>query len=73
MSERVYAHQGDTLDKLCHRFYGTTAGVTEAVLDANPGLCELGPLLPIGTPVDLPERSAAHLQPAATTSIQLWQ
>jgi len=69
MSERVYAHQGDTLDKLCHRFYGTTAGVTEAVLDANPGLCELGPVLPIGTPVDLPD-----LQPAATTpSIQLWQ
>lgn len=32
--------QGDTLDLLCQRHYGTTQGVTEIVLAANPGIAE---------------------------------
>ena len=35
---KVKALQGDTLDQVCHRHYGTTKGVTEQVLRANPGL-----------------------------------
>lgn len=35
---KVTALQGDTLDQLCHRYYGKTKGVTEEVLTANPGL-----------------------------------
>ena len=31
----VIAAQGDTVDSLCWSYYGRTAGVTEAVLDAN--------------------------------------
>lgn len=53
-STNVRAEQHDTLDAICYRFYGTTRGVTEQVLAANPGLAELGPLLPHGTPVTLP-------------------
>ena len=34
----VIAAQGDTVDSLCWQYYGRTAGVTEAVLDANPDL-----------------------------------
>lgn len=49
----VIALQGETLDALCFRVYGNTSGV-EQVLEANPGLCEHGPLLPMGTPVRLP-------------------
>jgi phage tail protein X len=51
----VIAHQGDTVDAICWRHYGRTAGVTEAVLDANPGLADLGPILPQGVLVNMPE------------------
>lgn len=62
--------QGDTLSAVCWRQYGTTAGgVLERVLDANPGIAALGPILPAGTAVTLPE-----LAPATNTAelIQLW-
>ncbi|EFA5242881.1 phage tail protein, partial [Escherichia coli] len=37
---KVKALEGDTVDSLCFRYYGTTQGVTEKVLDTNPGLCQ---------------------------------
>jgi len=51
----VHAQQGDTVDAICWQVYGRTAGVTEAVLDANPGLADLGTILPHGTLVQLPD------------------
>lgn len=51
----VIAAQGDTVDSLCWQYYGRTAGVTEAVLDANQGLADLGPIIPHGTAVILPD------------------
>jgi len=51
----VIANQGDTVDAICWRHYGRTAGVTEAVLEANPGLADLGPILPQGVMVNMPE------------------
>ncbi len=60
--------QGDTLDALCFRVYGRTAGVVEAVLLVNPGLAELGVILPHGTVVTLPVIDTA---PASET-VQLW-
>ena len=65
---RVLAMQGDTVDAICHRAYGHTAGVTEAVLAANPGLADHGPVLPHGTPVELPDIPP---QPAVQ-HVQLW-
>ncbi|MEQ4541133.1 MAG: tail protein X [Billgrantia sp.] len=65
----VRAHQGETLDQLCYRILGVTAGVTEQVLRLNPGLAELGPVLPEGTPVKLPE--GQPVQPR-TKTVQLW-
>lgn len=35
---KVQALQGDTVDLLCQRHYGTTQGVTEKVLAANKAL-----------------------------------
>lgn len=55
MAATVYAQQGDTVDLICHRHYGRTAGVTEQVLAANRGLADLGPILPMGTRVTLPD------------------
>ncbi|WP_435635339.1 tail protein X [Pseudomonas solani] len=51
------ALQGETLDALCWRLYGRTAGVTEAVLEANPGLADLGPHLPQGHRILLPAQA----------------
>ena len=56
---KIYAMQGDTLDAICARFYGRTAGVVEAVLKANSGLAESGVILPHGTPVEMPEVDGA--------------
>ncbi|WP_439668367.1 Bacteriophage P2 tail protein GPX [Cupriavidus necator] len=65
---RVRTLQGDTVDAVCQRVYGRTAGVTEAVLAANPGLADLGPVLPHGTVIDLPD---TFPQPAVQR-VQLW-
>lgn len=64
---KVQALQGDTLDLLCHRHYGTTQGVTEAALAANKGLA--GQLyLEAGQWVELPEVS----NPTIRETVQLW-
>lgn len=47
--------EGDVLDRIVHDRYGRTAGVVEAVLEANPGLAARGPVLPRGIVITLPE------------------
>ena len=65
---KVKALQGDTLDLICQRYYGRTRVVTEAVLKANPGLCETGLFLSAGQLIFLPDIDPA---PQAET-VQLW-
>ncbi|NDJ58067.1 phage tail protein [Enterobacteriaceae bacterium 4M9] len=65
---RVYAMQGDTLDVICARYYGRTGGVVEVVQQANPGLCELGVVLPHGTAIDLPDVDTSP----TTERLKLW-
>ncbi|MCO7537808.1 tail protein X [Pseudomonas asiatica] len=69
MAELRRTQQNDTVDALCWRHYGRTAGVVEAVLDANPGLAGHGPVLPAGLLITLPE-----LQTAAPErqTVSLW-
>lgn len=59
MAEQKRTQQNDTVDALCWRHYGRTVGVVEAVLDANPGLADRGPVLPPGLLVTLPEQQTA--------------
>ena len=65
----VRTNQNDTVDSLCWRFYGRTAGVTEAVLEANPGLADHGPILPQGLVVNMPEAQTTAPQ---RQMVQLW-
>lgn len=65
---QLRAKQGETLDQILHDYYGYTAGITEQVLAINPRLAELGPILPIGTTINLPD---APTQAIATT-VNLW-
>ncbi|EBZ9516541.1 phage tail protein [Salmonella enterica subsp. enterica serovar Eastbourne] len=62
------AQQGDTVDAICWRYFGTTQGVTEEVYRINPGLAETGPLLRQGQAVILPDVAPAQEK----TLIQLW-
>lgn len=55
MATTYTTKQGEMVDAICHRHYGRTREVTEIVLDANPGLAALGPILPFATRVVLPD------------------
>ncbi|MCQ4319731.1 tail protein X [Stutzerimonas stutzeri] len=63
------AQQGDTVDALCWRHYGRTAGVVEQVLAANPGLADHGPVIPNGTLITLPD---AAPQAERRQMVNLW-
>lgn len=65
---KVIAQQGDTVDALCWRHHGSSAAV-EVTIDTNPGLAALGPVLPLGTTVILPDQSA---EAQNNTLLQLW-
>lgn len=68
MAVTVISRQGDSVDLICHRHYGYTAGITEQVLAANPGLAARGPVLPAGVSITLPDAPAK----AAAPVINLW-
>ncbi len=59
---------GETLDQVCYRWYGRH-GMEERVLAVNPGLADLGPELPAGTLLRLPELVASVTNPQP---VRLW-
>lgn len=64
----VAAHQGDTVDLICHRHLRRT-DIVASVLEANPGLAALGGVLPMGTALYLPDTIASAEK---ADLIQLW-
>jgi phage tail protein X len=70
MAHVLYARQGDTVDAICWRTFGVTAGVVETVYEMNRGLAALGPVLPMGTPVVLPD--AQDVGTRVLAILQLW-
>lgn len=69
MTEQLRTQQNETVDAVCWRHYGRTAGVVEAVLEANPGLADHGPVLPIGLLINMPEQQTAAPE---RQMVQLW-
>lgn len=67
--DQVRARAGETLDALIWRARGLGPDDLPAVLAANPGLAAHGPVLPIGTPVTLPDAPPAARQ---RDVVQLW-
>lgn len=71
--------EGASLDLICFEYAyallgnrrraGKLVGYLEAVLDANPGLSDIGTVLPIGTAIMLPEFSVAADAPK---TVRLW-
>lgn len=64
------AHQGETLDMVLRRAHGQeTAEALAATLALNPGLADLGAVLPLGTPVLLPDPPGP---PPRVAVVKLW-
>ena len=64
-----HSKEGDTVDEIVWRHYGNTvASAFERVLEANRGLADLGPVLPVGTIVLLP----VFEETKETESVSLW-
>lgn len=54
LGKAIKDDEGERLDLWINRLYGRTLGTLEAVMDANPGLAELGVFPPAGTTIVLP-------------------
>lgn len=68
MTATVTTIDGDMIDRLAHDAYGRTAGAAEAVMAANPHLAGLGPVLPAGLIVVLPDLAP----PVKAGTVRLW-
>lgn len=69
MTQTYVASDGDTVDFITWRFYGTQdARVVERLLEANQNLADLGDTLPAGTRVTLPDLDTA----SERTGVRLW-
>ena len=68
--KRVVTRDGDVLDELVWRHYGDggRSDLLAAVLDANPQLAQLPPVLEAGLVVELPDPPL----PAEAPVIRLW-
>ncbi len=60
------AMDGETVDRVALRVYGDTS-MSADILETNPGLSALGPVLPRGTKIALPEK-----QTPTKTGVNLW-
>ena len=69
MAKTYTTVDGDMVDQLAQRFYGVTAGATEAIYDANRDLAELGPVLSAGVIIVLPDLTS---QQQGQQRVQLW-
>lgn len=69
MASTYVTQEGDRLDLICWDTYGQTYGYVEAVLEANRGLADYGPILPAGVTIVLPDLAPA---PAAKPTTRIW-
>jgi phage tail protein X len=52
--EEYRTAEGDMVDSIAFARFGTSKGVTERILDANPGLAAMGEILPPNIIVRIP-------------------
>jgi len=69
MAYKYTTKEGDTVDYIAWRTYGTQTGqVVELLLDANRGLADRGPILPAGLKLNLPDMP----EPEQENGVRLW-
>lgn len=73
-ARRLVALSGDTLDLLLFRDASLGPADLARVYDANPGLADLGPILPLGTVVTVPAAPETSTlgAPQMRPLVQLW-
>lgn len=54
MAKTYVTRDGDMLDDICWQHYGNEA-VVQQVLEANPGIADMGAVLPSGVRLVLPD------------------
>jgi phage tail protein X len=59
---------GDVLDSICHKYYGSTSDVVEKVLKANRHLANIGAIFEAGIKIILPDLTPKE----ESESIKLW-
>ena len=59
---------GDVLDAICWKYYGSTSGTVEKVLEANRHLAELGSIFAAGVKIILLDLTLG----TETESVKLW-
>jgi phage tail protein X len=69
MRQQYTTKANDMVDAIAYRVYGATSGYTEAILAANPGLANDGPLLPAGRTITLPDLTD---QAPQIQTVKLW-
>ncbi|SDX24414.1 tail protein X [Nitrosomonas oligotropha] len=67
MAKTIRTSDGDRLDTLCYRHYGSLNGTVEAVIHANPGLAKVVQPFASGVIIRLP-----NLPAQTKKQIQLW-
>lgn len=69
MSQKYRTKDGDTVDYIAWKQYGSTDNrVVEKVLSANQGLADVGPILPANMVITLPNVTPEQ----KTTKVKLW-
>lgn len=67
----VVSREQMTVDLIVWQTFGRQDGaLVERTFELNPGLAALGPFLPVGTELELPEASAER--PALIETVRLW-
>jgi len=70
MAQQYRSKQGDTLDEIAWRQYGAVSSdMLTRIMDANPGLADLGPIIPAGVIILLPDAPETSTIKAGVT---LW-
>lgn len=68
----LIAKEGDTLDALLWRDASLSADCIGPVLAVNPGIADLGNVLPLGTRVTVPETVISVTNMQERSLIKLW-
>lgn len=64
-----HSKDGDTADSIAFAVYGRQdGGLVEALIEANPGLADLGPVLAAGLRLAIPDAP----EPAVSQGVRLW-
>lgn len=71
MATTYVCSDGDTLDRVMWLAYGTQSdALLAALLDANHGIADDGPVLTAGTVIAIPDQGT--VETVATAEVRLW-